>query len=224
MGLRKLDKPEPLAKMALNVLRDSILSNELTTGVIYNEKGLANDLGISRTPIREALLELSSKRLVKFLPQKGVVINTFSNKEVEEVFEIRMTLESLSIKKACLHFKTLDISNFKKCLLNQKNALNLKNSVEFMAADRCFHREFTKLTDNNFLMEIMQDIRDIIHLMGFRGLETKGRMQEVIKEHENILKAVLQGNTVDAIQQMEYHLESSEKAVKTIRQEERCYE
>ncbi len=220
MGLPKLDKPEPLAKMAFNVLRDSILSNELTTGVVYNEKGLANDLGISRTPVREALLELSSKRLVRFLPQKGVVINTFSNKEVGEVFEVRTTLESLSIHKACLNYKTLDISGFKKCLLNQQNAVHVKNAVEFMAADRCFHSQFTKLTDNNYLVEMMRDVRDIIHLMGFRGLETKGRMQEVIKEHENILKAVLQGNTVDAIQQMEFHLQSSEKAVKTIRQEE----
>ena len=66
--MRKIDKPKPLAKIALDALRHSILNNELTSDTIYNEKGLAQTLGISRTPVREALLELSSRRLVRFLP------------------------------------------------------------------------------------------------------------------------------------------------------------
>lgn len=220
MGLNKINKPKPLAKMALDVLRSSILTNDLKLGVIYNEKNLAQNLGISRTPVREALLELSSKRLIKFLPQKGVIVNTFSSKDIDEVFETRTALELFSIKKVCFNHKTVDISLLKKCLTNQKDAARFKNSVEFMKADRDFHIGFTRLTDNSYLMDTMQDIRDIMHLMGVKALDIQGRMSEVVQEHENILNAVEKGNVTEAMEKMEYHLDLSRKAVKKIRKKE----
>ena len=221
MGLTKIRKSEPLAKTALKVLRRSILTNELTPDVVYNEKSLAKDLGISRTPVREALLELSSKRLIKFLPQKGVVINTFSDKEIEDVFEIRTALEVFSIKKACINHKTLDISGLDSFLQAQKDAAQEKNAVGFMEADRNFHITFTRLTENAYLMEMMQDIRDIMHLMGFKALTQKSRMQEVITEHDAVLGAVIKGQVTDAMQLMETHLEYSKLAVKHSKQEEK---
>ncbi len=220
MGLNRINKPEPLAKTALRSLRHSILTNELTTGVVYNEKSLARDLGISRTPVREALLELSSKRLVKFLPQKGVIINTFSNKDIEDVFEIRTALEVFSIKKVCLNHENIDISILKKYLDEQKQAVKRQDAERFMEADRKFHIGFTKLTDNNYLMDMMNEIRDIMHLMGFKALNIKGRMEQVIEEHDNILKAVAKGDASKAMEQMGNHLEYSKIAVNKIKEEE----
>ena len=193
MSLNRIRKPEPLAKTALKALRRSILSNDLTSGVIYNEKSLAKDLGISRTPVREALLELSSKRLVKFLPQKGVIINTFTQKDIKEVFEIRTALEVFSIKKICQVFQTTDLTMLENYLNEQKEAAENADPQRFMAADRKFHIGFTRLTDNNYLMDTMHDIRDIMHLMGFKALGLEGRMDEVVLEHESILKAVVTG-------------------------------
>ncbi|MCA1784685.1 MAG: GntR family transcriptional regulator [Desulfobacteraceae bacterium] len=221
MGLTKIRKSEPLAKTALKVLRRSILTNELTADVVYNEKSLAKDLGISRTPVREALLELSAKRLIKFLPQKGVVINSFSDKEIEDVFEIRTALEVFSIKKACINHKTLDISGLNNFFKAQKDAAQEKNAVAFMEADRNFHIMFTRLTKNAYLMEMMQDIRDIMHLMGFKALTQKSRLQEVIKEHKNILEAVQKGSVTKAMELMDYHLVVSKQAVKQSKQEEK---
>lgn len=220
MGLNRISKPEPLAKTALKALRQSILSNELTSGVVYNEKSLARDLGISRTPVREALLELAAKRLVKFLPQKGVIINTFSQKDIEDVFEIRTALEVFSIKKVCQHYKTIKISTLEDFLAEQKNAVAKKDANRFMAADRRFHIEFTRMTNNNYLMDMMHDIRDIMHLMGFKALSFKGRMDEVVREHESVLEAVANGDTVNAVSLMADHLEYSKKAVTKTKQEE----
>jgi len=194
MGLSKINKPEPLAKTALRILRRSILTNELTTGVIYNEKSIAADLGISRTPVREALLELSSKRLVKFLPQKGVIINTFSDAEIDDAFEIRTALELFSIKKICLNYKTLDTSPLTQNLTEQKKAAGIKDKLAFMELDREYHIQFSRLTENKYLVNMMEDIRDIMHLMGLQALGIKGRMQDVIHEHENISNAIIKGN------------------------------
>ncbi|MBU1343673.1 MAG: GntR family transcriptional regulator [Proteobacteria bacterium] len=220
MGLNRINKPEPLAKTALKAIRHSILTNELTTGVVYNEKSLAKDLGISRTPVREALLELSSKRLVKFLPQKGVIINTFSDNDIEDVFEIRTALEVFSIKKTCQNHENLDMSILNEYLAHQKKAVKLKDANQFMEADRRFHIGFTTLTNNDYLMDMMNDIRDIMHLMGSKALSIDGRMEVVVTEHENILKAVTKGDATQAVAKMVYHLECSKKAVNKIKEEE----
>lgn len=188
--------------------------------MIYNEKNLARELGISRTPVREALLELSSKKLVKFLPQKGLIINTFSRKDIDNVFEIRTALETFSIKKICLSKTNLDISNLQQTLDEQNNAVSNKDILRFMEEDRQFHIGFTKLASNDYLMDMMNDIRDIMHLMGLRALNIKGRMEQVVKEHENILKAVAQGDTAKAVERMEYHLDYSKTAVNATQKEE----
>ncbi len=220
MGLHKINKPESLAKSAYRNIRHSILNNDLIVGVVYNEKKLARDLGISRTPVREALLELSSKRMIKFLPQKGVIVNTFSNKDIEEVFEIRTALEIFSVKKICLNHGKIDISVFKEYLDEQKHAAKLQDTDRFMGADRKFHIGFTRLSENDYLMDRMCDIRDIMHLMRIKALNIKGRMEQVVKEHENILKAVAKGDAGKAMEQMVNHLEYSKIAVNKTKEDE----
>ncbi|MEX1313646.1 MAG: FCD domain-containing protein, partial [Desulfotignum sp.] len=101
-----------------------------------------------------------------------------------------------------------------------KDAAQEKNAVAFMEADRDFHIMFTRLTKNTYLMEMMQDIRDIMHLMGFKALTQKSRMQAVITEHAAILAAVIKGQVAEAMQLMETHLEYSKLAVKQSKQEE----
>lgn len=216
MVLDKIAKPEPLAKKAFKALRRSILRNDLTTGVIYNEKSIADDLGISRTPVREALLELSSKRLVKFLPQKGVIINTFSDSEIDDVFEIRIVLELFSIKRICETPDKKEISKLVEIVNEQKRAAEAGDKLAFMKADQKYHLIFTGLTENKFLMEMMQDIRDIMHLMGFKTLDLTGRMDQIVEEHEKIRDAILTGDADNATHQMVSHLEASKKAVKKV--------
>ena len=216
MGLNKITKPESLAKKVTKALRQSILNNELTPNVIYNEKSIAKDLGISRTPVREALLELSTKRLVKFLPQKGVVINTFTLEDIDDAFEIRTALEVFSVRKLCLNADDPDTTSLERYLTDQKHAVASKDKIKFMEADRNFHIGFTRLTQNNFLIDMMEDIRDIMHLMGFKALGITGRMEAVVKEHEKILAAVQQKNMSLAMDRMRLHLENSRDAVKAV--------
>jgi DNA-binding GntR family transcriptional regulator len=219
MSLNKISKPESLAKKVQKVLRQSILNNELTPNVIYNEKQIAKDLGISRTPVREALLELSAKRLVKFLPQKGVIINTFGLTEIDDAFEIRIALEVFSVRKICQGAELPDIRDLEKALRDQEEAVAACDETGFMQADRHFHIGFTRLTQNQYLIDMMEDIRDVMHLMGFKALDVPGRMQTVVLEHRKILAAVQRKNVSEAMKAMKQHLENSRDAVKQIQQE-----
>ncbi len=214
MELSELNKPEPLAKMAYNALRDSILSNTLTSGIIYNEKNLAQQLGISRTPVREALLELSSQGLVEFLPRKGVMINSFKEEDINEIFELRHIIETHAFKKACIQSDSPDLTEIERCVENQRRiAMESGDITRFMEMDRTFHMAFARLTGNKRLISIMDNIRDILHIMGSYALSVEGRMAEVVMEHEKILNAVKAGEIETTLTLLSDHLEQSKVAV-----------
>lgn len=212
--LPQLDQPESLAKLAYNALRESILSAQMQPGVIYNEKVLANDLGISRTPVREALLELASQGLVTFLPRKGIVVNEFTNGDIEEIFELRKAIELAAVEKIAKTATVTELARLEKNVAAQRKAAKAKNLQEYMELDRSFHMLFSELTGNRRLLQIMQNIRDLVHLMGLRALaKQKGRVEEVLEEHEKVVAAVRQGNAVEARRLMEQHLDRSKEAV-----------
>lgn len=215
MKLSELSRPESLTKIAYNAIHSYILSGQLTVDVVYKEKNIAEDLGISRTPVREALLELSAQGLITFLPRKGLVVNKFSKQDVEEVFEIRRALELATIKKICRNHSSLDFSHLKHCLMQHKKSLAAQPELtDFMNFDRDFHMAIYELAGNSRLVNIMNNIRDQVHLMGMRALSVVGRMEEVVKEHEDIVKAITDGRENEAVDLMEYHLDRSKKSVK----------
>ncbi len=214
MELTELNKPEPLAKMAYNALRDSILSNTLTSGTIYNEKNLAQQLGISRTPVREALLELSSQGLIEFLPRKGVVVNSFKEQDINEIFELRQIIETHAFKMACTRSPKIDFTEMEQCVEAQRRiAMESGEISKFMEIDRTFHMAFARQTGNQRLIAIMDNIRDILHIMGSYALVVKGRMLEVVQEHKNILNAVKAGDVENTLTLLSAHLDQSKSAV-----------
>lgn len=211
--LKAISQPLPLAKMAYERLRDSILHGQLVPGEVYNEMNLAKDLGISRTPVREALLELSAQGLVIFLPRKGVLVKHFTRKDVEEIFELRRVIELAAIEKVAQLRPAGDLSKLKKHLDEQRKAVLNKDLTGFMKADRAFHATFCDLADNRRLFQILENVRDLIHFLGMQGLGAAGRAETVIEEHERVLKAVAQRDAGKARKEMERHLSLSKEVV-----------
>ena len=211
--LRAINQPLPLAKMAYERLRDSILNGQLRPGEIYNEMALAKELGISRTPVREALLELSAQGLVSFLPRKGVIVRHYTKHDVVEIFELRRVIELAAIEKVARASPPCDLSKIEKALDDQQKAAEKNDFIAFLKADRKFHTTFSELTKNRRLLAIVENIRDMIQLMGIQALALQDRAEEVIAEHAEVLEAVRQGKPVQARKAMENHLDQSEAAV-----------
>jgi GntR family transcriptional regulator, rspAB operon transcriptional repressor len=211
--LRAIPQPLPLAKMAYERLRDSILTGQLQPGQIYNEMALAKELGISRTPVREALLELSAQGLVTFLPRKGVAIKHYTRKDVIEIFELRRVIELAAIENVTRAEPPLDLSKIERSLNNQRKSAAKNDFIAFMKADRIFHATFSELTKNRHFVRIVENIRDLVNFMGMQGLSTRGRAETVIEEHEKVLEAVEKRKPLKAKEAMGYHLDQSEKAV-----------
>lgn len=211
--LATLSQPESLAKMAYDALRRSILIGELKSGELYSEKGLAEDLGISRTPVREALLELAGQELVVFLPRKGVQINSFKKRDVDEIFELRKIIETASVEKVAKFSEAYDLYKLEEALNSQRKALEKKDSNAFLQADRCFHSICNDLTNNQRLVAILENLRDMIQMMGVLALGMQGRAEEVIVEHEDIFSAIKEGDPVKAREMMSRHLDLTRRTL-----------
>ncbi len=211
--VKAIKKPLPLAKIALKSLRDSILSGKLVPNETYNEIALAKKLGISRTPVREALLELSSQGLITFLPRVGVRINHFTEQDVKEIFELRKAIELFAVAKVSKDFLRHDFASLEATLQSQREAIKKENFLAFLNSDREFHLTFTRLTNNKRLLTTLENIRDMIQVMSIRALAIEIRAKEVVEEHEKVIEAVKKGISERAVQEMEKHLNLSERAV-----------
>ena len=205
--------PPSLNKIAYEALRDSILNGHLKSGELYSEMALAGELGISRTPVREALLELSVQGLVTFLPRKGVIINHFTERDVEEIFEVRKAIELAVVEMLARKYKPADLSQIEHTLIDQRKAAQENDYDLFLQADRDFHTLLSRLTNNRRLIAILDNIRDMVHLMGLQALSQEGRLHEVIGEHEQIIESLKQLQPATVREQMERHLDRSRKAV-----------
>ena len=208
-----IKQPESLAKMAYEAIRKSILSGQWKIGELYNEKAIAADLGISRTPVREALLELASQDLIIFLPRRGLMVNRFTRRDVDEIFELRKAVELAAVEKITATSPPFDLFEIEESLLSQRKAVKQKDYLAFMEADRLFHTSFSELTNNRRIIAILENIRDMIHVMGAKALALEGRAIEVIGEHQTIFEAVKKGNIEEARRAMAYHLDQSKEAV-----------
>ncbi len=208
-----IKQPESLAKMAYETIRKSILSGQWKIGELYNEKAIAADLGISRTPAREALLELAAQGLIIFLPRRGLMVNRFTRRDVDEIFELRKAIELAAVEKITLTCPPFDLFEIEESLLKQRKAAKEKDYLAFMEADRKFHTSFSELTNNRRLIAILENLRDMIHVMGAKALALEGRALIVIEEHLAIFEAVSRGNSEEARRTMAYHLDQSKEAV-----------
>jgi DNA-binding GntR family transcriptional regulator len=211
--LKSLSQPASLSKLAYNAILKSILSNNMTPDEVYNEIALARDLGISRTPVREALLELSVQGLVTFIPRKGIVVNRFTEKDVYEIFEIRRAIEAAAVEKIASMSPAPDTSLLQKSIDRQNAAIPKKDLWMYMRADRDFHVTLSQLTGNRRLVAISENIRNMVHLMGTQALEAPGRAKEVLAEHKRILAAIKKREPQRAKEAIVDHLVKSENAV-----------
>lgn len=215
--MRKLDslkQPESLTKLAYDALLGSILSGHLKPDEVCNEKALAIELGISRTPVREALLELAVQGLVTFLPRKGVVVNCFREQDVDEIFEMRKAIEVAVVEKLTRLSPLPDLSHCKNIIKDQEVAIAQDDRRTYLGADRAFHLCFGELTGNQRIVTMLENIRNMVELMGAKALYVSDRDKAVLEEHQRIVHAIEAGRPLEARRTMLEHLENSERAVK----------
>src|SRR3990170_2420521 len=174
----------------LDVLRASIVGGGLVSGGLYSVTDLAVMLEVSRTPVREALIELATRGMVRFERNRGVRILGTSIQDLQEIFEIRLMLEVPAARRAAARMPPTEIRGLRGRLHSMERAAETGDVDRLWVHDRQFHRALMIASGNRRLAEYVDTLRDMVLV---RGVTTAGRarsLDEIVTEHRAILERV----------------------------------
>jgi DNA-binding GntR family transcriptional regulator len=175
----------------------AILSGIYPPGSMLTEAALAHELGVSRTPAREALLRLEAEELVSLVPRRGAMVNTFSITDVEDVLEARVLVENHTAAGSFEHRREL-LPQVEAAHLAMQRSCRERDTAGFTGSDRLFHELIVDAAKNAVLSSIYRTLRERQTL--FTSVMMRGRsdrMQAAIDEHDRIIET-LRGDDGDA--------------------------
>lgn len=203
----------PLRDVVFNTLRQAILRGELQPGERLLEIHLANKLGVSRTPIREAIRKLELEGLVLMIPRKGAVVAEITEKSLRDVLEVRRALEELAMKLACEKILDEEIKELKAAAKEFENALKTKDVTSFAEADVKFHDIIYRTTDNQRLIQLLYNLREQMYRYRVEYLKREDSHETLLEEHQYIIETLENRDVEHAVQAVCAHIDNQVTAV-----------
>lgn len=198
----------PLRDVVFNTLRQAILRGELKPGERLMEIQLANKLGVSRTPIREALRKLELEGLVNMVPRKGAEVADITEKSLRDVLEIRKALEELSVQLACEKITEEEIEELKRVAERFKDTLDDQDVTKIAEADVAFHDVIYTATDNQKLILLLNNLREQMYRYRVEYLKKEEAYPQLIAEHEELIDNISKRNKEEATRIMCEHIDN----------------
>ena len=214
--LRRLEQ-NSLAKRAYDELKAAILGGKLAPGSSLAEVELATALGISRTPVREALGRLRTNGLVEALPSGGNVVRSLSASEVRELFLVRDALEQLGVTEWVDHPEGQDLAELEELIEEQKRAERAHNLDRFLDADERFHFTISRQAALPQTADLLLSLRERMRQAGLAAIAQPDRLATVIKEHTAIFRALKSGDAAAARKALQQHLSVTRSALEARR-------
>lgn len=211
----------PLRDVVFNTLRQAILKGELAPGERLMEIQLAVRLGVSRTPIREAIRKLELEGLVLMIPRKGAEVAKISEKSLRDVLEVRRSLEELAIELACQRMLPDAVEELEQRQEEFKNAVLNGNPMEIAETDEAYHDVIYKGTCNDRLIQMINNLREQMYRYRLEYIKDEDKRQILLLEHDHILEAVRRRKVEEAKEAMREHIDNQEITVsKNIKEQE----
>lgn len=176
-------------------------------GNIYSEQVVAKEMGMSKTPVHQALLDLENKGFVSLLPRRGFKLNILSAKNISDMFELRRALERTVILKITPRLTAESIQDLEEIIENIKYT---KDPVDFQKYDRAFHRYLASLGGNTYIINTLNTVWDLSDWIGASILHKKGGYNQTVNEHLAVYEFIMVGEAGKAAAAMERHLFSTE--------------
>ena len=195
-----------LREDALAALRAAILTGELEPDSIHSTTTLAESLGVSPTPVREAMLELARQGLVEPLPNRGFRIVAAYEKDLDEIRDLRLMLEVPALALVIEHASDADLKALLRHVDEIGRAAEKRDLQTFLTADRDFHLGLLALGENERLVRIVGELRDQTRIMGLGALASTGALEASGPEHSAILDSVLARDVGAAQRHMVDHI------------------
>ncbi|MGW8729372.1 GntR family transcriptional regulator [Streptomyces sp. NPDC055808] len=199
-------KQPPAADRVYMHVKQAVLDRHYEGGTLLTEGELAEAVGVSRTPVREALLKLEVEGLIKLYPKKGALVLAVSAQETADVVETRLLVEEFAVRRAVPAPERL-IGRLQELLAEQKAHAAAGDLAAVAVSDRCFHAEIVRNAGNEILARLYDQMRDRQLRMGVAVMHAQpDRVAKNIAEHEEMLEAIRAGDGERAAQCVRQHL------------------
>lgn len=210
-----------LTSKIFSILRDKILEGDFKKSEKLVEAKLAEELGVSRTPVREALKQLELEGLVENLPNRGVYVKGITRQDVDDIYTIRMAIEGISVEWAIERMTPEELKRIEE-IYELMEFYTSKNDVDKISElNTKFHEAIYKATKSRYLEQILKDFQYYIKNTREKSLKTQGRLQTALDEHKEILENLKVRNKEAARKSLEKHIiTSKENAAKILKNNE----
>lgn len=208
-----MDEYLPLRDVVFNTLRRAILRGELKPGERLMEIQLANKLGVSRTPIREAIRKLELEGLVLMIPRKGAEVAEITRKNMMDVLEVRKALEELATELACERIGKEQIAEMRVAAKEFERTLKTGDVTQIAEADEKFHDILYIATNNQRLILLLNNLREQMYRLRVEHLKLKECYPQLLAEHDIIIDCVEKRNKEAAKDIVRRHIDYQAKSV-----------
>lgn len=202
--MRPLAPEAGLTQQAYAEIRSAILEGRIPAGELTSVRALSDALGISRTPVREALVELANSGMVAFERNRGVRVVETRGRDVEEIFQLRLWLEVPAVQLGVPRCGAAELAALRDALDGMR--AHLDDEHAFMRRDHDFHHALLAAAGNDRLLAFVGGLRDLTRLRGLSTVGRSRRLEAILAEHEQIFDAVQRGDGPGAAAAMARHL------------------
>jgi len=203
----------PLRDVVFNTLRQAILTGDLKPGERLMEIHLANKLGVSRTPIREAIRKLELEGLVTMIPRRGAEVAQITEKSMNDVLEVRRSMDALCVELACERISEEELQELDGACDAFAEAVKTKDIRRIAQADVALHDIIVQATGNRRLVQLINNLSEQMYRYRFEYLKDISRHQSLIQEHRMIYEGIRERNKEVASSAAKLHIDNQEKAI-----------
>lgn len=209
----KLDSYKPLREVVSETMREAIVNGTLKPGERLMEIQLAEELGVSRTPVREAIRKLELEGFVVMIPRRGTYVAGLSIKDINEVFEIRTALDVLAAGLAAERITEEELEQMERLMVEIGEHIDKGDMEAIITLDSEFHDILYKASRNDRLVGIINNLREQFTRFRSISIAYPGRLKNTLEEHRQLVEAIAQRNSDVAQQLAREHMENAEQTL-----------
>lgn len=207
------DEYLPLRDVVFNTLRQAILTGEMKPGERLMEIHLANKLGVSRTPIREAIRKLELEGLVIMIPRRGAEVAQITWKNLKDVLEVRRALDVLAIELACERMTQDEIVSLYQACEKFKEATKTQDARIIAEADVALHDIIVASSRNDRLVQLVNNLAEQMYRYRFEYIKDASQHERLVQEHNDMYQSILRKDKESAALAVKKHIDNQEQAI-----------
>lgn len=208
-----MDEFLPLRDVVFNTLRRAILTGELKPGERLMEIHLADKLGVSRTPIREAIHKLELEGLVTLIPRRGAEVAQITEKSMNDVLEVRRALDALCVELACDRISDGELAALRDACENFELSVKTGDVKKIAQADVALHDIIVRATGNQRLIQLVNNLSEQMYRYRFEYIKDGSQHETLVAEHKIIYQSIVRKDKETAAAAAKTHIDNQKKAI-----------